>query len=125
MYDVVLGPHVERDLQVVVPLQVERLRAADPTSIVGQPYHWRRRKELGGVQDASHLLCMVCERERRQVRWRIGVGARCALRRREVIQSLRFWQEERRGQSAKIRGERMLRWTHRAGRALVFARAMA
>lgn len=93
MYDVVLGPHVERDLQVVVPLKVERLGAADPTSVVGQPYHWWRRKELGGVQDASHLLCVVRKRERRQVRWRVGVGARRALRRREVIQSLRFWQE--------------------------------
>lgn len=85
MYDVVLRPHVERDLQVVVPLQVERLRAADPASVVGQPYHRWRREELGGVQDASHFLCVIRERERRQVRWRIGVGARCALRRREVI----------------------------------------
>lgn len=69
----------------MIPLQIERLGPAYPAHVVREPYHRRRRKKLGGVEDACHLLCVVGEGERWEVRWGVGVGAGGAFGCCEVV----------------------------------------
>lgn len=62
---IVLRTHVQGDLQVVVFLEVIRLRAANVANILGQPDDRQWSEQFWGIQDPRHLLCVVRERQRR------------------------------------------------------------
>ena len=77
--------YVERDGQVVVALEVERLGAADSPYVVREPDHRGRSKELRGVEYTGHLFRVVSERERREMWRRIWICSRRPLRCSQVV----------------------------------------
>lgn len=71
----VITPDIERCLQSMIPRQIIRLALCDPSGVVREPDCWSGCDELGRIEDACHLFCVVCKREWREV-WRcVGVRA--------------------------------------------------
>ncbi len=61
MEHILLRTDIQRYPEVMMSLQVERLRATDATHIVGQPNHRRWCEQLRCIEDPGHLLRMVRE----------------------------------------------------------------
>lgn len=94
---VLFGSYIECDRKGMIALQVKGLGAADSPYVVREPDDRGRCEELRSVEYAGHLFRVVGERERREMWWRVWVRSRRALRRGQVVQSLRIY--------LKIRGQ--------------------
>ena len=86
----VIAPHIQRRLQPMIPRQIVRLALRDASGVVREPDRRRGRDELGRVEDAGHLFCVVGEGKWGKMWRRVGVCASGAFGCGEVVERLGF-----------------------------------